>query len=165
MPVRVTCSFAFVDLCGFTSYTEQEGDAAAVGVLTAFRAIVREAATTWGIRIDKWLGDGVMLVGLDPEALASAVIEVGRRTEETGAHLDIRAGITSGPVMLFEGEDYVGAAVNLAAILCDAARAHEVLATREVAGAVPSVAWSDVGRRPLRGVRREVPLVAPSVNS
>ena len=37
-----------------------------------------------------------------------------------------------GPVILFEGDDYIGTAVNLAARLCDIAAPHEVLATPSI---------------------------------
>jgi class 3 adenylate cyclase len=45
-------------------------------------------------------------------------------------------------VILFEGDDHIGSSVNLAARLCDAAGAHQVLATPEVAAAAPE--WADV---------------------
>ena len=38
--MRVERSFAFVDLCGFTRFTDAHGDEQAVAVLTRFRAAV-----------------------------------------------------------------------------------------------------------------------------
>ena len=43
--MRVERSFAFVDLCGFTRFTDLHGDEEAVGVLTRFRTAVREIAS------------------------------------------------------------------------------------------------------------------------
>jgi len=62
---RVTRTFAFIDLCGFTDFSDSHGDDAAVGELVKLRASVRAAAPLFGVRVDKWLGDGVMLVGVD----------------------------------------------------------------------------------------------------
>src|SRR5712692_4297801 len=77
---RVSRSFAFVDLCGFTDFVDLHGDDAAVAELRILRAGVREAAGAAGVRVDKWLGDGVMLVGVEPEPLVTAVLALGAIT-------------------------------------------------------------------------------------
>ena len=41
--------------------------------------------------------------------------------------MSIRIGVATGYALLFEGDDYIGSAVNLASRLCDAAGEHEVL--------------------------------------
>ena len=56
--MRVRRYFAFVDLCGFTRFTEVHGDEEAVSVLTGFRTLVRYIASEHGVRVAKWLGDG-----------------------------------------------------------------------------------------------------------
>ena len=43
------------------------------------------------------------------------------------APLQLRVGIATGHALLFEGDDYIGSAVNMAARLCDAAGDQEVL--------------------------------------
>ena len=74
--------------------------------------------------------------------------------------LALRAGMTTGEVILFEGDDYIGSPVNLAARLCDAAQAHEVLAVPELADVAPPWATvTSVGEREIRGLVRPVPLV------
>src|SRR5436190_22268469 len=70
---RVTRTFAFIDLCGFTDFSDSHCDDAAVGELVNLRASVRAAAPLFGVRVDKWLGDGVMLVGVDVEPVVAAV--------------------------------------------------------------------------------------------
>ena len=119
--------FAFVDLCGFTAYTDHEGIAAATQVLGAFRAAGREIASRRGIRIAKWLGDGAMVVAVEPTPLLEAVLEAGQRVASVSAPLALRAGVTWGEAILFEGDDYVGTPVNLAARLCDLAGPSEAL--------------------------------------
>ena len=51
--------------------------------------------------------------------------------------LQVRAGLARGPVIMFEGDDYIGRATNVASRLCDAAAPGQVLATREVVSHVP----------------------------
>jgi adenylate cyclase len=134
--MRVRRYFAFVDLCGFTRFTEVHGDEEAVAVLTGFRALVRDVGSEHGVRIAKWLGDGAMFVSTDGPALASALIELDRRAAEA-VDLPIRAGVSGGDVILFEGDDYIGNPVNLAARLCDLAAPGEVLATADMTEFVP----------------------------
>ena len=125
--VRVDRVFAFVDLSGFTAYTALHGDERSVEVLALFRRVLRDVASREGVRIAKWLGDGAMLVGLEVEHTVATVVEVIERLERSGAPLPLRAGITCGAVILFEGDDHVGRSVNLASRLCDAAPPGTVL--------------------------------------
>ena len=71
--IRVQRTFAFVDVSGFTEFTDCEGDAAAVALLETIRRSIRHLASVHGVRIAKWLGDGAMLVGVDPEPVIEAV--------------------------------------------------------------------------------------------
>src|SRR5438105_14040727 len=119
---RVTRTFAFIDLCDFTDYGEAHGDDAAVAELLTLRASVRAAAPLFGVRVDKWLGDGVMLVGVDVEPIVAAVVAICNQMTDVG-ELPMRAGIATGPVIILEGDDYVGKSVNTAARLCDRAEA------------------------------------------
>jgi adenylate cyclase len=134
---RVSRSFAFVDLCGFTDFVDLHGDDAAVAELRILRAGVREAAGAAGVRVDKWLGDGVMLVGVEPEPLVTAVIAL-RGNHEARGRLPLRGGIATGAVILLDGDDYVGRAVNLAARLCERAESDQILAAADDALALPS---------------------------
>jgi adenylate cyclase len=134
--VRVPRTFAFVDLSGFTRFTDLHGDDEAVAVLTQFRYAVRSIASDVGVRIAKWLGDGAMLVAVEGPALVRAVVELEKIFNDDGL-LPVRAGLAWGEVILFEGDDYTGGAVNLASRLCDLAQPFEVLATAEVARALP----------------------------
>jgi len=126
--MQVERSFAFLDLCGFTAYTATQGDDRATRVLSGFRATLRDIASRRGVRVAKWLGDGAMIVAVEPEPLVSAIIEVVRRIDDGSSPLDIRAGMALGSVILFEGDDYIGTPVNLAARLCDVAGPRQVLA-------------------------------------
>ena len=150
--MRVSRSFAFVDLCGFTRYTDAHGDEEAVAVLTQFRACVREVGSEFGVRVAKWLGDGAMFVSTEPEQLVACVVELEHRIELAGVALPIRAGMAGGDVILFEGDDYIGGPINLAARLADQAEPNEVLASAELAAVKPP--WAEarpVGTRSVPG--------------
>ena len=141
--MRVERAFSFIDLCGFTRFTDAHGDQQAVDVLTRFRSAVREIASDHAVRVDKWLGDGVMLVSTDRDRLVEAVLNLATKCDGDQVTLPIRGGLAGGPVLLLEGDDYVGSAVNLAARLCTAAAPNELLATTSLlAGSVP--VWAAV---------------------
>ncbi len=118
--------FAFVDVSGFTAFTERNGTPAALEVLTRFRSAVRAVTGRRGVRVLKWLGDGAMLVGVAPGPVIAAVCELRLRFAEDA--FDIHAGIAGGQVLLFEGDDYIGPAANHASRLCEVAATGEILA-------------------------------------
>lgn len=127
---RVQRTFSFVDVSGFTEYTDREGDAAAVELLESVRGNIRRLASIHGVRVAKWLGDGAMLVGVEPEPVIEAVVEmVGAKRK---INLPLRAGVASGDVILFEGDDHIGQAVNLASRLSDLAGPDEILAPADM---------------------------------
>jgi len=136
--MRVDRWFAFVDLSGFTSFGDEFGDDESVRVLTLFRGAVRQVATDFGVRIAKWLGDGCMLVSVDPAQLVAAVPKLEGLTHELGLPLAMHAGCAGGGVILLEGDDYTGRSVNLASRLANAAQPHEILATVELAEYAPA---------------------------
>ena len=112
--MRVPRTFAFVDLSGFTNYTAAFGDDAAGRILGAFRSLVREIASERGVRIAKWLGDGCMIVSVDQSNCIAFALELENRSAEVCAPLSLRVGIATGFALLFEGDDYIGSAGNMA---------------------------------------------------
>ena len=155
---RVLRSFAFIDLSGFTAYTDAEGDDAAVSVLMRFRQIVREIAARRGVRIAKWLGDGAMLVAVEAEPLTEAIVDMEQAFEDQP--LRLRAGLSSGLVILFEGDDYIGRAVNLAARLCALAKPGEVIApTSMISNLMVNTVATPIGAREIQGFADSVELV------
>lgn len=170
--MRVDRCFGFVDLCGFTAFTERYGDEHTVVVLASFRATLRGIAARRGVRVTKWLGDGAMLSSPDTAGTMAMVLEVAAHADAMlvlptwQAHgsaeqrLAIRAGLASGPVIMFEGDDYIGRPTNVASRLCDAAMPGQVLATREVAAHAPRwVAASEPLPYPVRGFDKPIEAV------
>ena len=135
--MRVERSFAFVDLCGFTRFVSARGDDEATDVLAGFRGCVRGIASRRGVRVAKWLGDGAMVVAVEPAPLVAAILGMEARLDDGSSALPLRAGMATGAVILFEGDDYIGSPVNLAARLCDVAGPRQVLAVPELVAACP----------------------------
>jgi adenylate cyclase len=157
--VRVYRYFGFVDLSGFTALTETKGDERAVGVLSVFRGLVRDICSRRGVRIAKWLGDGAMFVTVEGPPLLAATLELQHAVEAVQIPTTVRCGVSSGEVILLEGDDYIGHAVNLAARLCELAPGRVVLGTDSVLSDLPK--WGAVlsaEETAVRGIERPLPV-------
>ncbi len=143
--VRVRRSFAFIDLSGFSALTERQGDERAVALLGGFRTLVREICSRRGVRIAKWLGDGAMLVGVETEPLVATALELQYAASTSRTPVKTTCGLTTGAVLLLEGDDYIGHAVNVAARLCDLAAPSQILAAEPASEHLPP--WGQVARR------------------
>lgn len=157
----VSRGFAFVDLCGFTSFTEENGVQETVRVLSDFRNCLREIASRRSVRLAKWLGDGAMIVAVEPSPLVDLLLEVAANLADSTLPLEVSAGATVGPAILFEGDDYISSSVNLASHLCHVAHGREVLVTAEMAGFLPPwAAVLDDSPRQVPGFARPVPALS-----
>jgi adenylate cyclase len=162
--VRVRRSFCFVDLSGFTALTNRSGDEQAVAVLTSFRAAVRDICSRRGVRIAKWLGDGAMLVSVETTPVVACALELLFRS--SSKPVAVRCGITTGQVILLEGDDYIGHCVNVAARLCDLAAGGEIFASTDMRPYLPP--WAVVFEEPellLRGLDRPVPVMRLGISA
>jgi adenylate cyclase len=153
-------NFAFIDLCGFTQLTDEQGVGQAVAALSTFRAVVRERAGWRGVRVAKWLGDGAMLVSTEPRPLLDAVARMEAALDGRGCALPLRGGLAAGRVILFEGDDYIGRPVNLAARLCDEAEPHQLLVTASLFDAAgEGLEGRRLGSQRIRSFSRPVEVV------
>jgi class 3 adenylate cyclase len=158
--MRVRRTFAFLDLSGFTALTESEGDERAVAVLGVFRSALRDICSRRAVRIAKWLGDGAMLVSVETMPLVSATLEMKAAIDVAPEPVTIKCGVTAGTVILLEGDDYIGHAVNVAARLCDLAVGHEVLAVSSVVPELPPWAAVEAAQQlTVRGLERPIDVV------
>lgn len=148
--VQVNRTFAFFDLCGFTTFTDVAGHDEAVEVLGQFRAETRRACWAHHVRIVKWLGDGVMLAASSPRAVMLAALELDASMTTLGSPLLMRGGAARGDVVLFEDDDYVGRAVNLAARLSEFATPGTIFVTHDLAELAPQ--WAEVKALPARSL-------------
>jgi adenylate cyclase len=138
--VRVT--LCFIDLSGFTRYTEEEGDIEALDVVENFVATV-EATLPPEATIVKTIGDEVMVVSPDAAALTEWAVGFLDRFPQRPRP---RVGIHCGDAVYRDG-DYFGGQVNLAHRIVNRALAGEVLVTDAVADAV-----TDSERLTLEGI-------------
>lgn len=156
---RVERTLAFIDLSGFTEFTATRGDADAVTLLARFRRVVREAAARRSVRIAKWLGDGAMLASADTTLVVLTVFDVDDEVTRT-LELPLRSGLATGRVILFEGDDYIGGAVNLASRLSDLAGPGEVVSDVHTADLAEVVASREpLGAVPVEGLAEPVEIV------
>jgi len=154
---RVQRTFSFVDISGFTAFTDREGDAAAVQLLETVRANIRRLASVHGVRVAKWLGDGAMLVGVEPEPVIEAVVKMVEVSQVTRP---LRAGVAAGDVILFEGDDHIGQAVNLASRLSDLAGPDEILAPADMMTSLfVNTRAVPIGKSEVPGIKEPIELV------
>lgn len=112
-------AIGFVDCCGYSAYTDANGDPAGVSVHLRMRCVVERESALAGVTVVKWMGDGAMLAADDLHAILRCVHQTMVDLREAGS-LPLRAGVTVGQVTRIPCRelDYLGQSVNLAARLC-----------------------------------------------
>ena len=120
-------AIVFVDLSGFTRLTREHGDESAVRAATSLQRRADEAATRYGGRLVKLLGDGAMLRLTEPTVGVDAALDLVETMSGEGA-LSSHAGVHTGPV-IERDLDVFGQTVNLASRIADVAGPGEVLAS------------------------------------
>ena len=115
----------FVDIAGFTAFTETHGDHRAAELADRFATT---AARVLGPGDDmiKTLGDAVMITSSDPTAALAFLRRLHDETSRIDGFPLLRAGICAGPVVKRRG-DVFGSTVNAASRLTSAARPGSVL--------------------------------------
>jgi adenylate cyclase len=157
-------AFLFVDIEGFTAYTEIHGDAAAADLAWRLRLGV-EAQLGHDAHVVKTLGDAVMARIADPAEAAAAGLRIVDRALPNPGDPQMRVGIHCGPAVECMG-DFFGTAVNVAARVAALATPGEVLVTEAVAGPARDLGLvlEDRGERALRNVAAPVRLAAVSAD-
>jgi class 3 adenylate cyclase len=90
----------FVDLTGFTSLTEEQGDEVAARIAASLVALVEDISRRHGGRPVRWLGDGGMFLFKEPTAGIGAALEIAERAPGAGLP-PTHIGIHAGPVILY----------------------------------------------------------------
>jgi adenylate cyclase len=153
---RVTMAFCFVDLTGFTRYTEEEGDEEALDLVERFIETV-EATLPSEALVVKTIGDEVMIVSPDPVTLTEWAVGFLTLFRERPQP---RVGLHYGRAVYRDG-DYFGTDVNLTHRVVARALGGEVLVTRAVVDAIGSSAYLEfdpIGRVELKGFPEPVEL-------
>jgi adenylate cyclase len=148
-PGRVSMAFCFVDLTGFTRFTEEEGDEEALDLVERFVETV-EATLPAEATIVKTIGDEVMIVSPDPTSLTEwAVGFLGLFQERPQPRVGIHCGNA-----VYREADYFGTDVNLAHRVVARALGGEVLATKAVVDAIGKsdyLEFDPIGATELKG--------------
>jgi adenylate cyclase len=148
----------FTDLEGFTSYTAEHGDEAALALLQEHHRGAGPAVRREGGHIVKRLGDGLLCTFTRPAGgIRAAVALLGTAPYP----LQLRAGVHKGDALV-SGDDIIGHAVNVAARVTEIARGGHALATVEAiqaAGPLPGLKVGKPRPRRLKGIADKVPVV------
>jgi adenylate cyclase len=147
---RVRVAIAFADLAGYTRFTEEEGEEEALSLVERFVEGVTNTLPE-DARVVKTIGDEVMVVGADVQALVDwAVGYVGLFEERPEPRIGIHWGTT-----LYRDGDYFGREINLASRVVARARGGEVLVTDSVVNLVrpgaSHLSFEGIGQVKLKG--------------
>jgi adenylate cyclase len=153
---QVTVSLCFIDITGFTRYTEEEGDLEALDVVENFIETV-ETTLPPEATIVKTIGDEVMVVS--PDAASLTEWSVGF-LDRFPARPRPRVGIHYAEAVYRDG-DYFGTHVNLAHRVVSRAQAGEVMVTDRVVEAIAGrdhLVFDPIGEVNLKGFPAPTPL-------
>jgi adenylate cyclase len=152
---QVPVTLCFIDLTGFTRYTEEEGEREALDVVENFVETV-EATLPPEATVVKTIGDEVMVVSPDPASLTEWAVGLLDRFPERPRP---RVGIHHANAVYRDG-DYFGTHVNLAHRVVGRAQAGEVLVTDSVTGSLTErgLTCEPIGEVNLKGFPVATPL-------
>ena len=153
---QVPVTLCFIDLTGFTRYTEEEGDLEALDVVENFVETV-EVTLPPDATIVKTIGDEVMVVSPDAASLTEWAVGLLARFPKRPQP---RVGIHCANAVYRDG-DYFGTHVNLAHRVVSRAQAGEVLATDRVVETIEEregLLAEPIGEVTLRGFPAPTPL-------
>ncbi len=150
-------AIAFVDISGYTTMTERQGDTEAVRASEIIREHAQRVARAHQGSLVKLLGDGAMVHFQDARQAVAAIWDLVGILGEDG--LPAHAGIHAGSMMEHDG-DFYGSTVNLASRITGQAGAGEVLVSAPVVGPTPSQGFDFEALEPvqLKGIDRPVEL-------
>jgi adenylate cyclase len=153
---EVQMAFCFVDLTGFTRYTEEEGDEEALDLIERFIETV-EATLPAEALVVKTIGDEVMIVSPEPVTLTEWAVGLLALFQERPQP---RVGLHYGRAVYRDG-DYFGREVNLTHRVVARALGGEVMATTPVVEAMGSsdyLEFDAIGAVDLKGFPEPVEL-------
>jgi adenylate cyclase len=141
----------FTDVEGFTPYTAENGDSAALEFLDRHHRSVMPVIRGRGGRVVKRLGDGLMLLFPNPTAAVYAATELVRIAPDP---LRLRAGAHIGEAVI-TGDDVLGHVVNIAARVTDQAEGGQALVSGDVytaVGSLSTIRFTGPWTRELKGI-------------
>jgi len=178
-PHRREITAVFLDLRGFTAFTDRADPEEVLELLRAYHATLGRTVEEHGGTLEHFAGDGVMIFFNDPfpierpaehavrmaASLQQAFVPIARVWEKLGHHVGLGIGIAQGDATLgvigFE-QRWEDAAIvivpNLAARLCGEACAGEIIVDAQTEREIAAIAETQpVGPLTLRGFQQPVP--------
>jgi class 3 adenylate cyclase len=156
----------FTDMVGSTELTARLGDAMSLELLRAHDAIIRRCLERHRGAEVKHLGDGIMASFDEVPASVACAVRIQDEFASYNARgetpIHVRIGIHAGEPVA-DSNDLFGSAVQMAARICDAARADAILVSREVrdACAGADLVLQPIGSERLKGFAQPVELFSP----
>jgi class 3 adenylate cyclase len=178
-PHRREITAVFLDLRGFTAFTDRADPEEVLELLRAYHATLGRAVDEFGGTLEHFAGDGVLVFFNDPfpverpaeqavrmaSGLQLAFKPIAEAWEGLGREVGLGIGIAQGEATLgvigFEQRwEYaaIGNVPNLAARLCSEARAGEIIVDAQVEREIIDFAEVElIGPLALRGFQQPVP--------
>ncbi len=176
---RREISVVFIDLRGFTSFTDRAEPEEVMELLRAYHGDMGRIVLEHGGTLERFAGDAIMVFFNDPVpmekpaenavrmslAMRDAFPPLGETWKKRGYELGLGCGVAQGYATLgaigFEGRwDYaaIGNVTNLAARLCSEAGGGQILVDRKIMAKVDGLVDADpVGPLNLKGIAQPVP--------
>jgi len=176
---RREITVVFLDLRGFTAFTETADPEDVMGVLGEYHAAIGRLVLAHEGTLERFTGDGIMVFFNDPVPLPDPALravrmalemqrEIGRLAggwSRRGHALAMGVGIAQGFATIggigFPGRiDYgaIGTVTNLAARLCGEAQGGEILVSQRVCASLEEqIATEPAGELVLKGFHKPVP--------
>ncbi len=176
---RREITVAFLDLRGFTAFTETADPEEVMGVLGEYHAAIGRLILEHEGTLERFSGDGIMVFFNDPVQIVNPAPRVAHMAlamqrdvallasgwKKRGYDLLMGVGIAQGFATIggigFPGRiDYgaIGTVTNLAARLCGEARGGEILMSQRVTALLDGVFRTEpAGELTLKGFQRTVP--------
>lgn len=175
---RREITVVFLDLRGFTSFSDSAEPEEVMEVLRGYHAAMGKLIFDFGGTLERFAGDGIMIFFNDPIpcadhtekavrmalAMQTKVEEIRSEWLKKGYELDLGIGMAAGYATLgnigFEGRmDYgaIGNVTNLAARLCSEAKARQILTNQRTLSKIENlVEYEPLEELQLKGVARPV---------
>ena len=175
---RREITVVFLDLRGFTSFSDSAEPEEVMEVLRGYHAAMGKLIFDFDGTLERFAGDGIMIFFNDPIpcadhtekairmalAMQSKVEELRGEWLKRGYELDLGIGMAAGYATLgnigFEGRmDYgaIGNVTNLAARLCSEAKARQILTNQRTLSKIENlVEFEPLEELQLKGVNRPV---------
>ena len=178
-PHRREITAVFLDLRGFTAFTDRADPEEVLELLRSYHATLGRTVDEFGGTLEHFAGDGVMVFFNDPfpvedpaqlavrmaSSLQRAFAPISAAWEKIGQSVALGIGIAKGDATLgvigFEQRwEYaaIGNVPNLAARLCGEARAGEIIVDAQTEREIAHIAETEaIGPLALRGFQQPVP--------